>query len=407
MQMKIKEILNTAVIVAALGYFVDVYDLVLFLIIGKKSLLDIGVSPKDVIDTFQHLLSIQMVGMLCGGLFFGILGDKKGRLSVLFGSILIYSLANLVNGFVHDIETYKILRFIAGFGLAGELGVGITLVSEVMNKENRGYGTMVVASIGVFGAVAAGLISQIGWQTSYFIGGGLGILLLLMRVSVFESGMYTKTKTMDINKGDFIMLLQSKNIFKYLYCILIGLPVWFIIGILVSLAPQFAKELGVVGIVDDAQSIMLCYSGLVFGDLASGILSNFLRSRKKVFLIFYFFSLSVIVVYLNLYGVSGFIFNTTIFFLGFSVGFWAIFVTVASEQFGTNLRATVTTTVPNFVRGSLVSIVIIFKYFTVTLGLGLILGTGLVTILVFSIAFLALIGLKETFGKDLDYTEIP
>ncbi len=404
--MKIKEILNTSVVVAALGYFVDVYDLVLFLIVGKTSLLDIGVPKEQIVEQFQNLLNIQMIGMLCGGLFFGIMGDKKGRLSVLFGSIIIYSLANIANGFVTNIETYMILRFIAGFGLAGELGAGITLVSEVMSKEKRGYGTMLVASIGVTGAVAAGFVGQIGWQAAYFIGGGLGLSLLLLRIGVFESGMFHKTQSDNIPKGNFFSLFYSKErAFKYINCILIGLPVWFVIGILVSLSPVFAKALGVNGTIEDANSVMLCYSGLVFGDLLSGWLSNQIRSRKKVFVFFYGLCIAAIVTYLNLKGVDMWVFNSGIFLLGFSVGFWAIFVTVASEQFGTNLRATATTTVPNFVRGSLVPVVLLFKYFTKTLSIDLIMATAMVGGIVFTIAIIALYFLPETFAKDLDYIE--
>jgi len=404
--MKIREILNASVVVAALGYFVDVYDLVLFLIVGKKSLLDIGIAPELIVEQFQNLLNVQMIGMLCGGLFFGILGDKKGRLSVLFGSIITYSLANIANGFVTNIETYTLLRFVAGFGLAGELGAGITLVSEVMDKEKRGYGTMLVASIGVTGAVVAGLVSQIGWQNAYFIGGGLGISLLLLRIGVFESGMFNKTQQDAVSKGNFFLLFSTKErAWKYLNCIMIGLPVWFIIGILVGLSPSFAKTLGVVGVVEDATSVMLCYSGLVFGDLLSGWLSNQIRSRKKVFFYFYLMCIVSIGIYLNLKGADILVFNFVLFLLGFSVGFWAIFVTVASEQFGTNLRATVTTTVPNFVRGSLVLIVMLFKYFTNTLGLDLIAATAIVGTIVFFISFISLYFLPETFAKELDYVE--
>lgn len=404
--MKIKEILNASVVVAALGYFVDVYDLVLFLIVGKKSLLDIGVPADMVVSQFQNLLNIQMIGMLCGGLFFGILGDKKGRLSVLFGSIITYSLANIANGFVTNIETYSILRFVAGFGLAGELGAGITLVSEVMDKEKRGYGTMLVASIGVTGAVVAGLVGQIGWQAAYFIGGGLGLSLLLLRIGVFESGMFEKAQHSDVKKGNFFMLFSTKEkALKYLNCIVIGLPVWYIIGILVGLSPTYAKKLGIQGTVEDATSVMLCYSGLVFGDILSGWLSNQLRSRRLIFLIFYIMCILSITLYLTLTGGSLFMFNLLIFSLGFSVGFWAIFVTVASEQFGTNLRATVTTTVPNFVRGSLVLVVLIFNFFYKSLSIDFIISTAIVGVLVFFVSFLSLYFLPETFGKELDYIE--
>ncbi len=401
----LKKAMNTAVIVAALGYFVDVYDLVLFLIVGKQSLADIGIASIDIDDKFQFLLSIQMYGMLIGGIFWGILGDKKGRLSVLFGSIITYSLANVANGFVTSMEMYIVLRFIAGFGLAGELGAGITLVSEIMDKESRGIGTMIVAAIGVVGAVVAGFVGQIGWQISYFIGGGLGLSLLLLRVGVFESGMFEKSKK-EVVMGNFFQLFKNKKTtIKYLNCILIGLPVWFIIGILVGSAPKFASQLGIVGAITNPISVALCYAGLVFGDLASGLLSQILRSRKKIFYYFYSLSLIFIFLYLSVIGASSTLFYSIIFGLGFSVGFWAIFVTIGAEQFGTNLRATTTTTIPNFVRGSLGMIVILWQFCTKSLDLGLFWGTGLVALIVFSISFFALSQIEETFGKDLDYYE--
>jgi putative MFS transporter len=412
-KVSLKDILNTSVIVAALGYFVDVYDLVLFLVIGIKSLIDIGVSETNKIKEFQYLLNVQMIGMLIGGLFWGILGDKKGRLSVLFGSIILYSLANIANGFVVEIadlfgadalSTYAVLRFIAGFGLAGELGAGITLVCEVMSKETRGYGTMIVASVGVTGAVAAALIGKIGWQVAYFIGGGLGLSLLLLRIGVFESGIFKKLHDNKVEKGNFFSLFKNSKItLKYINCILIGLPVWFVIGLLIGRAPEYAKLLNIDGIIDRGNCILLCYSGLIFGDVTSGAISQFLKSRIKVFYFFYALCSLFIFIYLNLFGASSTVFYSLIFALGYSVGFWAMFVTVASEQFGTNIRATATTTVPNFVRGSLVPISILFDY--INEKSGLINAAYLVTIIVMVISLFALFNLKDTFGKELDYVE--
>ncbi|TAH25130.1 MAG: MFS transporter [Cytophagales bacterium] len=398
-----KDILNTTVIVAALGYFVDVYDLVLFLIVGKESLADIGIAPSLIISEFQFLLNVQMIGMLIGGIFWGILGDKKGRLSVLFGSILMYSLANIANGFVNSIEMYALLRLIAGIGLAGELGAGITLVSELMHKEKRGYGTMVVASIGVTGAVVAALVAKSGWQMAYFIGGGLGLSLLLLRVGIFESKMFNKVEA-GVSKGNFFYLFATKErATRYIQAIMLGLPVWFVIGILVGLAPVFAKKLNVNGSIADATCVMLCYTGLVFGDIVSGALSQVFKSRKKSFFLFYILCMIAISAYLNANNVNTTMFYSLITLLGFSVGFWAMFVTNAAEQFGTNIRATTTTTIPNFVRGALVPLVYLFKSFTQQLGL--ITGTYLLGVLVFLITLIALYFTKETFGKELDYIE--
>lgn len=412
----VKNAITTTVLVAALGYFVDVYDLVLFLIIGVKSIKGIGFQ-ENIIEEFQTLLDIQMIGMLLGGIFWGILGDKKGRLSVLFGSIIMYSLANIANGFVDVFQdkdqafmAYGILRFIAGFGLAGELGAGITLVSEVMSKEKRGYGTMIVASVGVTGAIVAALVGKfLSWQVAYFIGGGLGLSLLALRIGVFESGMFEKSKRSDVAHGNFFDLFKNKNIaLKYLYCIIIGSPIWFVIGILIGRAPEFAAEMGIVGtaVLEREYSIMFCYTGLVFGDIASGALSQLLKSRKKAFYIFYVFCIIQILIYLNLSNVSATVYYTMITLLGFSVGFWAMFVTVASEQFGTNLRSTTATTVPNFVRGSLVLIAMLFDYLKGPEKLASLTSAALVvTAFLFIISFLAIYRLPETFGKELDYVE--
>jgi putative MFS transporter len=412
----VKNAITTTVLVAALGYFVDVYDLVLFLIIGVKSIKGIGFQ-ENIIEEFQTLLDIQMIGMLLGGIFWGILGDKKGRLSVLFGSIIMYSLANIANGFVDVFQdkdqaflAYGILRFIAGFGLAGELGAGITLVSEVMSKEKRGYGTMIVASVGVTGAIVAALVGKfLSWQTAYFIGGGLGLSLLALRIGVFESGMFEKSKRTDVAHGNFFDLFKNKNIaLKYLYCIIIGSPIWFVIGVLIGRAPEFAAEMGIIGtaVLEREYSIMFCYTGLVFGDIASGALSQLLKSRKKAFYIFYVFCMVQILIYLHLSDVSATVYYIMITLLGFSVGFWAMFVTVASEQFGTNLRSTTATTVPNFVRGSLVLIAMLFDYLRGPEKLGSLTSAALVvTAFLFLISFVAIYRLPETFGKDLDYVE--
>ena len=412
----VKNAVTTTVLAAALGYFVDVYDLVLFLIIGVKSIKGIGFQENSIED-FQTLLDIQMIGMLLGGIFWGILGDKKGRLSVLFGSIIMYSLANIANGFVDVFQdkdqaymAYGILRFIAGFGLAGELGAGITLVSEVMSKEKRGYGTMIVASVGVTGAIVAALVGKfMSWQTAYFIGGGLGLSLLALRIGVFESGMFEKSKRTDVAHGNFFDLFKNKKIaLKYIYCIIIGSPIWFVIGILIGRAPEFAAEMGISGtaVLEREYSIMFCYTGLVFGDIASGALSQLLKSRKKAFYIFYVFCMIQILIYLNLSNVSTTVYYVMITLLGFSVGFWAMFVTVASEQFGTNLRSTAATTVPNFVRGSLVLIAMLFDYLKGPEKLASLTSAALVVAaLLFIISFIAIYRLPETFGKDLDYVE--
>ncbi|MDP3680471.1 MAG: MFS transporter [Flavobacterium sp.] len=404
-------ILNAAVIVAALGYFVDIYDLLLFGIVRTDSLKDLGITGDAIRNQGEFLISMQMFGMLFGGILWGILGDKKGRISVLFGSILIYSVANIANGMVTTVDGYAFWRLIAGIGLAGELGAGITLVTESLPKEKRGYGTMIVASVGVSGAVAAYLVYQIfqDWRLCYYAGGVLGLLLLFLRISITESGMFKKVQESDEKKGDFISLFTDKKRFsKYIQCILIGIPLWFLVGVLITFSPEFAKALGVQGFetIAAGKAIAWCYGGLVFGDIASGLLSQWLKSRKKVMYLFLTFNLIMVFMFLNAFGISASTFYLLCFIMGFSVGYWVLFVTIAAEQFGTNIRATVTTTVPNFVRGSLPLIIIIYGFFRDTVFEGDILKSAMIVGTLLSvISILALWKLKETFHTDLNYSE--
>ncbi|QIP14911.1 MFS transporter [Spirosoma aureum] len=393
------------VIVAALGYFVDIYDLLLFSIVRVQSLKDLGVSDADMLTQGIYLINMQMGGLLIGGILWGILGDKRGRLSVLFGSILIYSLANIANGFVTSVDQYAILRLVAGIGLAGELGAGITLVAEVLPKEIRGYGTSLVASVGLLGAVLAYFIAeQFAWRNAYFIGGGLGLLLLVMRVSVFESGIFTKVKEQSVSRGNFLHLFSSqKQFFKYLRCILIGLPVWFVAGILMTFSPEFGKALNVDVPIVAGKAVMWEYIGLAIGDLSSGILSQYVGSRKKILFLFLVLTAVLITVYLFVPLHSAVMFYAVCSCLGFGVGYWALFVTIAAEQFGTNLRATVATTVPNFVRGSINIMTPLFLLFKDHLGL--VSGAGLLGFITITIAFLGLWKMEETFGKDLNFLE--
>ena len=423
-----KDLLHPAVIVGALGYFVDIYDLTLFMTVREKSLNGLGLSHLiSGAPWYQDLLSWQMMGMLIGGIFFGILGDRMGRLTTLFGSILLYSVANIANGLVDSFGAYAAWRFIAGIGLAGELGGCIALVSESLSKERRGYGTALVASVGVFGAVVAGYMAEQvdtiggwfgteGWRMSYFIGGGLGLALLVLRVGVHESGMFQQAKAEQgegtIARGNFLALFTSRERFaRYARCILIGLPTWFMIGILVQRAASvFAPAAGIQGEkIQTNWAVAAFYLGLTFGDLASGIASQLLRSRKKVVLAFLLFSLACVGIYL--FGATGWTspaYYRLIFLMGLGMGYWALFVTIAAEQFGTNLRATVATTVPNFARGSLVLLTFLFTMMTGTqktpwlpaATAGAVLG-----VVCFTAAFLALWKMEETFGKDLDYQE--
>ena len=392
------------VIVAALGYFVDIYDLLLFSIVRIPSLISLGVPEDQLFVKGEFLLMCQMLGLLCGGIIWGIMGDKRGRLSVLFGSILLYSLANIANGFATTVEQYALLRFIAGIGLAGELGAGITLVSEILPARLRGYATTIIATVGLMGAVFANFIAKIfDWQVAFFIGGGLGLLLLLARVSVFESGMFLKTRESNIARGDFFQLFHKPRLVKFLGCIFIGLPIWYVIGILVTFSPEFAKALSITGSIVAGDAVMFSYIGLAAGDLSSGLISQKIGSRKKVVAAYIVLTLITVCFYLFIPGKSSSVFYAACFMLGFAIGYWALFVTIAAEQFGTNLRATVATTVPNFVRGSIMIMTPLFLFFKDQFGI--LPGAGLLGLLAIGTALLGLWKMEETFGKDLDYVE--
>jgi MFS transporter, putative metabolite:H+ symporter len=410
-----KILFSVPVVVAALGYFVDIYDLLLFSIVRVNSLRELGVPPEELLNQGEFLLRIQMGGLLVGGLLWGIMGDKRGRLSVLFGSILLYSLANIGNGFVTSVTQYAILRFIAGVGLAGELGAGITLVAESVPTRMRGFATAMVATVGLFGAVLANIIAQeFDWRNAYFIGGGLGLLLLIARVSVFESGVFLKLKEQtNVQRGNFMQLFNnSKRLKRFLGCILIGLPIWFVIGILVTFSPEFAKAMHLSEQIIAGDAVMWSYIGLAVGDLVSGFTSQFIKSRKKMVLIFIGLTLLFVFVYLFYPIETSQAFYIKCFLLGLGIGYWALFVTIAAEQFGTNLRSTVASTVPNFIRGTVIPITWLFRYLREEIGAyynspetGMLYGAVVVIILTVIIALVALRAIDETYSRELNFVE--
>ena len=398
-------IFNIAVIVAALGYFVDIYDLLLFNIVRVPSLSSLGLSEEQVNKGGEFIISIQMIGLLIGGIIWGIMGDKKGRLSVLFGSIILYSIANIFNGFVHTVDQYALVRFFAGVGLAGELGAGITLVAELVHKDRRGISTSLVAGIGLTGAVLAYFISrEFDWRICYFIGGGLGLCLLVLRISVFESGMYNQVKEMKVVRGNFAMFFNNRKRFKkYLFSIFIGLPTWYVIGILIAFSDKFGKEFGITEKINPGKATMYAYIFISIADVLIGFVSQWLKSRKKALFIFYAITILMLVLYFTQGNSGASAMYLIIAGLGFGTGFWAIFVTMAAEQFGTNLRALAATTAPNMVRGSLPLCILLFnflqKHFSyVTSGW----MTGIV---IMTLSLLAVALSEETFGKDLNYIE--
>ena len=406
MQQRSVSIFNITVLVAALGYFVDIYDLLLFQIVRVDSLKDMGLSIAQVKSEGEFIISVQMIGLLVGGIIWGIMGDKKGRLSVLFGSIVLYSIANIINGFVQTPNQYALTRFFAGVGLAGELGAGITLVSELVSKEKRGISTSLVAGIGLTGAVVAYFISQnFHWRICYFIGGGLGFCLLLLRISVFESGMFSKVKLQQVQRGNFFMFFTNKLRFKkYMLAILIGLPTWYVIGILVAFSNDFGRAFGFSEEVMPKKSTMFAYVAIAVADVMVGFVSQWMRSRKKALFIFYILTVISIIFYFTQQSGTAAGMYVICAALGFSTGFWAIFVTMAAEQFGTNLRATAATTVPNMVRGALPLMLLLFKGLQSATGSYITAGwiTGAI---VMAISLTAAYFTEETFGKDLNYVE--
>lgn len=404
-----RELVRLPVIVAALGYLVDMYDLFLFSIVRVPSLTALGVTGDNLLEDGVLLLNMQMAGLLIGGIFWGVLGDKRGRLSVLFGSILIYSLANIANGFVQTVPQYAALRFIAGVGLAGELGAGITLVSEILPKRIRGYGATLVATLGVFGAILAFFVADLfEWRASYFFGGSLGLVLLVMRVRVFESGIFLKSKSENVQRGNILMLFNNRErFFRYLKCILVGLPIWFVVGILITFSPELGKAMGLEGdnAVNAGIAVILSFASQALGNVASGVLSQYTQSRKKIMGLFILMSFGFSLLYLLIPSGSVMVFYLMCVLLGFANGYWTLFITVAAEMFGTNLRATVATTVPNFVRGAVIPITMLFLYLRTDLGMGILYSALTLAVLTTGIALWSLWSLDETFHKDLNYNE--
>ena len=403
-----RAVLTLPVIVAALGYFVDVYDLLLFNIVRVPSLTDLGLSEKEISLVGGRIYNFQQAGLLLGGILWGVLGDKRGRLSVLFGSIITYSLANLACGYVQSADMYAWLRFAAGFGLAGELGAGITLVSEVLPRHLRGYGSSVVASVGLLGAVAAFLTVQVtgNWRLTYLIGGGLGLALLVLRFGVLESGMYREVAKSAVKRGNWGTFFTNRNRFlRYLRCMGISLPTYFVIGLLATFGNEFGKAAGIETPILPGKCVLYTFIGMAAGDLFSGFFSQWLRSRRATIGWMMAFTAVFAVVFL-----SGAISSSTAFYLvcgcmGFGIGYVAMFLTVTAESFGTNLRATATTSVANNVRATTLLSIPAFQYLKTIPALGTLGAGAIVGLFCFTIGAWSLWGIDETYGKELDYVE--
>ena len=397
--------MGLAVLAAALGYFVDAYDLILYNIVRVQSLRGIGVPEEALLRTGVDLLNAQLVGMLVGGVLWGVLGDRRGRRSVLFGSIFLYSTATLANGVIHTLPAYTVCRFLAGVGLAGELGAGVTLVAELLPSHARGYGTMIVAAVGVTGVVTASLVAgAFTWRTAYVIGGALGVLLLFLRMGVSESGLFVKVRASSVSRGNFFTLFARWATFKkYLSVVLVALPIWFIIGVLITFSPELGRDMGLANPPQPGRAVLWYYLGLTVGDLTTGYLSQRFANRKRVMAAFLAITALTGSAYFVFGGHSLGAYYALCFVLGWSSGYWAVFITMSAEQFGTNLRATVAITAPNFVRGATVLLTLAFRQLGPQMGMrNAAVLLGLLSLL---IGAAALGQLEETYGKDLDFVE--
>jgi MFS family permease len=403
----LKAVFNLTVLVAALGYFVDMFDITLYGVVRLASLKDLGLTDsQEILKAGIYIYNMQAIGMMAGGLLWGVLSDKKGRLSVMFASILLYSIGNIANAFVWDVNSYAICRFVTGLGLAGELGAAITLVAESLPKEIRGLGTTVVATLGLLGAAAAATFGQLlPWKTAYIVGGIMGLLLLVTRFKMKESGMFAHATETSVSRGSLSMLLTAKRFPRYLLCILLGVPIYFITGILFTFSPELTSGLNLTTPLTAGNALLAGTLGLAFGDMCSGLLSQYLRSRKKSVAVNLLIALVGMCIYLSSNGASaGFIYFLC-FVIGTAAGYWAVLVTMAAEQFGTNLRGTVASSVPNFVRGSAALVAGSFGLLKEKGSLSAVQAAFALGVFCFALAFFALWRLDETFGKDLDYYE--
>jgi putative MFS transporter len=391
--------------VASFGYFVDVYDLWVFAAVRVASLKDLGVPTAEIMPTGILLLNLQMGGMLLGGILFGVLGDRMGRTRVMFFSILTYSLATLANAFVPNVETYAVLRFLSGIGLAGELGLGATLISEILPKEKRGLGVGVLVGFGVMGPMAAGLAAQaFDWKTCYLIGGILGLALLALRVRVAESPIFQEAEKTATRQGDLRLMFESPTrLWRFLGCVALGLPTWLVFGILITFSEEILGSLSLPAL---AAPILLVYCNIAMpiGNFVTIGVSQYFKNRRWVMAGFTLFALvGVMALFLLPRPLSPFEVKIVYMVITFAAGSWVLMAVIAAESFGTNLRATAATAVPNFARASVIPM---------TLGLQALkphmpLGDAVMILmgLCFILPLIALWRLKETFGKPLNYFE--
>lgn len=396
---------NIAVIAAGLGFFIDAFDLFLFNVYRIPSLKELGYSGAELTHTGEMLLAMQMGGMMAGGIIAGMLGDRKGRVAALYASIIVYSLANIANSFVNDVNSYAIIRFIAGMGLAGELGSGITLVAESMSNERRGYGTILVATLGALGALSAGLAGDfLPWRQAFLFAGCAGFLLLFLRIKSMESHLFLQSKSTESKQGSFRLLFSDKKrVTRYFACILMGVPIWYSVGLLITLSPELAEQHHIEGL-KLSTCFILFQAGIAAGDLSSGILSQLFHSRKKILICFMFIAItSTLLHFIRIINSDSL--NLTSFLMGLGCGYLSVFVTSTAEHFGTNLRVTVTATVTNFMRGAVVLLIPFHQLIERGFDLSLFQGLLITGIIVWCFALISVFWLPETYGRNLEFAE--
>jgi putative MFS transporter len=396
---------NIVVLAAGLGFFIDTFDIFLFNVYRVSSLKELGLSGEALTRAGEYLLSMQMLGMMIGGVLSGVIADRKGRVSVLFGSIVLYSIANICNGFVQDVDTYAVIRFFAGMGLAGELGAGITLVGESMSIEKRGYGTILVATLGGLGAVTAGLAGDfLPWRSAFIAAGAMGFLLLLLRVKAMETSIFKATQASEHPRGSFLHLFRTRErTWRYIACIIMGIPIWYSVGLLITLSTELAAEHSISNL-QAGLCFILFQCGVTVGDLSSGLLSQLLRSRKKVLLGFMLIAMLATALHFILLHLSMPIYISALL-IGLGCGYLSVFVTATSEHFGTNLRVTVTATVTNFMRGAVTLLIPLRILLQDTFGLTITTSLIVMGILVWLAALAATMLLPDTYGRDLQFVE--
>jgi MFS family permease len=394
------------VVVAALGYFVDVVDLWLFSNLRVASLQDLGLVPQEVTDVGAFLLNMQQAGLLIGSVIWGVMGDRRGRASVMFGSIFLYSIGNILNAFVTSVPQYAALRFITGVGLAGEIGAGITLVCEILPTSKRGIGTTFVTGLGVAGAILAALMGKyLSWRTAFFVGGCMGLALFVLRVLTHDSGLFERMRAeAGVRRGSLFQLVRSRDrLIRFLSCIASGMPIYLTFSIFAVFSPELAPALGIHEPIPVAD-VMLCVSvGLTLGDVLAGLLSQLMRKRKMPLVILVLLNCIVAVTIVSEVFSTAFAYLILVGLLGLTSGYWACLITTAAEQFGTNIRATVTTMVPNLVRATAIPITIAFVELKSYLSIQN--TVWVVTTVVFACAFWGLSHLRESFHTDLDFYE--